>query len=95
MTLAHVPSQLGVEKNFVLIVVLVFESIKRSLVSRHWLKERRIFTQNVFLVHVQTKLEVNESFVQFNSLSAYRNDQVPLAVFQFLSSDAHSNQLLR
>ena len=38
---------------------------------------------------------MNESFVQFNSLSAYRNDQVPLVVFQFLSSDAHSNQLLR
>ena len=37
-------------------------------------KERRIFTQNVFLVQAQTLLEVIEILVQFNCLSAYLND---------------------
>ena len=46
------------------------------MVSRTWLKERRIFTQNVFLVQLQTLLEVNEIFVQFNCLSSDRNDFV-------------------
>ena len=34
----------------------------------------KIFTPNVFLVHSQTILEVNKIFVQFHSLSFYRND---------------------
>ena len=38
------------------------------IVSRPWLKERRIFPQNVFLVHLQTIIEVSEIFVQFHSL---------------------------
>ena len=46
------------------------------IVPRTWLKEPRIFTQSVFLVHPQTILEVNEIFVQFNFLSSYRNDFV-------------------
>ena len=45
-----------------------------SFTSVAWLKERRIFTQNVFLVYAQTILEVNEIFVQFHCLSSCRND---------------------
>ena len=48
----------------------------RWTVSRHWLKERRIFTQNVFVVYAQTILEVNEIFVHSYCLSYYRNDFV-------------------
>ena len=47
-----------------------------SVVPRTWFKERRIFTQNVFLVQAQTMLEVNEIFVQFHCLSLNRNDVV-------------------
>ena len=39
-----------------------------------WLKERRAFTQNVFLVHAKTLPEVKEIFVQFHCLSSYQND---------------------
>ena len=39
-----------------------------------YLKNGDVFTQNVFLVHQQTILEVNEIFVQFHCLSLYRND---------------------
>ena len=39
-----------------------------------YLKNEDVFTQNVFLVHQQTILEVNEIFVQFHCLSSYRND---------------------
>ena len=45
-----------------------------KIVSRTWLKERRIFTQNVFLVQVQTLLEVNKISVQFHCLSSSQND---------------------
>ena len=36
------------------------------LVARAWLKEQRIFTQNVFLDDAQTILEVIKVFVQFH-----------------------------
>ena len=39
-----------------------------------YLKNEDVFTQNVFLVHQQTILEVNEIFVQFLYLSSHRND---------------------
>ena len=39
-----------------------------------YLKNEDVFTQNVFLVHQQTILDVNEIFVQFHCLSSYRND---------------------
>ena len=41
-----------------------------------WLKEQIIFTQNVFLVHVQTRLKVNKIFVQFHCLCMYQNNLV-------------------
>ena len=41
-------------------------------VPRTWLKERRILTKNIFLIHVQTILEVNKIFVQFHCLSSYQ-----------------------
>ena len=43
-----------------------------KIVSRTWLKERRIGTQNVFLVQVQTLLAVNKIFV--HCLSSSQND---------------------
>ena len=51
-----------------------FSRVVNIVSRRPWLKERRIFTQNVFLVHAQTILEVNEIFVQFHCLSSYRNN---------------------
>ena len=51
--------------------------VEMYLVARTWLKEQRIFTQNVFLVDAQTILEVIKVFVQFHPLSPYRNDPVP------------------
>ena len=51
--------------------------VEMYLVARTWLKEQRIFTQNVFLVDAQTILEVIKVFVQFHLLSPYRNDPVP------------------
>ena len=42
-----------------------------------WLKERRIFTQNAFLVHAQAILKVIEICVQFHRLSLYPNDWLP------------------
>ena len=47
-------------------------SVKVYIVRRTWLKERKIFTQNTFLVHAQTILKVNDVFVQFHFLSSYR-----------------------
>ena len=44
--------------------------------SRHWLKERTVFTQNVSVFQAQTILEVNAIFVQSHCLSLYRNDFV-------------------
>ena len=58
------------------VVSIRVNSFEVKIVSRTWLKERRIFTQNVFLVQPQTLLEVNEIFVQFHCLSSYRNDFV-------------------
>ena len=52
-------------------------SLNVYLVLRTWLKQRRIFTQNVFLVQLQTSPEVIETFVQFHCLSSYRNDRFP------------------
>ena len=52
----------------------IFSRGVNSFTSVKWLKERRIFNQNVFLVHVQTLLEVNKIFVQFHRLSSYQND---------------------
>ena len=42
--------------------------------SSTYLKNEDVFAQNVFLVHQQTILEVNEIFVPFHCLSSYRND---------------------
>jgi len=57
-----------------------------KIVPHTWLKERRMFTQNVFLVQAQTThiLEVNKIFVQFHCLRfygklLYQNDQFPVA----------------
>ena len=36
--------------------------------SSHWLKEQRIFTQNVFLVYSQTILKVNKIFYAISLL---------------------------
>ena len=60
------------------VVSIQVNSIKVYLVLRSWLKQRRIFTQNVFLVQLQTSpSEVIEIFVQFHCLSSYRNDRFP------------------
>ena len=53
-----------------------------SFTSVAWLKERRIFTQNVFLVYAQTILEVNEIFVQFNSLFEFLSKRLETTGFQ-------------
>ena len=58
------------------VVSVHVNSFKGYIVSGTWLKERRIFTQNVFLVQLRTLLEVIEIFVQFHCLSLYRNDFV-------------------
>ena len=52
----------------------IFSRGVNSFTSFKWLKEQRIFNQNVFLVHAQTLLEVNKIFVQFHRLSSYQND---------------------
>ena len=60
------------------VVSIQVTSLKVYLVLRSWLKQRRIFTQNVFLVQLQTSpSEVIEIFVQFHCLSSYRNDRFP------------------
>ena len=48
----------------------IFSQGVNSFMSFNWLKEQRIFNQNVFLVHAQTLLEVNKIFVQFHRLSS-------------------------
>ena len=50
------------------------------MVPCRWLKERRIFTQNVLIVYMQTVLEVNKIFVQFHCLSSYQNNQFSCVV---------------
>ena len=62
------------------VVSIQVNSFKGYIVSRTWLKERRIFTQNVFIVQLQTLLEVIEIFVQFHCLSSYRNGRFPLHI---------------
>ena len=47
-------------------------SVEVYIVRCTWVIERKIFTQNTFLVHAQTILEVNDVFVQFHFLSSYR-----------------------
>ena len=59
------------------VVSIQVNFIKVYLVLRTWLKQRRIFTQNVFLVQLQTSPEVIKIFVQFHCLSSYRNDRFP------------------
>ena len=49
-------------------------SVEMQTVSRHWLKEQRVFTQNLFVFLAQSILEVNAIFVQSHCLSSYRND---------------------
>ena len=51
-------------------------SVDMQTASRHWLKERTVFTQTVFVFQAQTILEVNAIFVQSYCLSLYRNDFV-------------------
>ena len=54
------------------VVLIQVQSTELLSVPRTWLKERRILTKNIFLVHVQTILEVNKIFVQFHCLSPYQ-----------------------
>ena len=61
------------------------------IVSRPWLKERRIFPQNVFLVHLQTIIEVSEIFVQFHSLrrietTGFRHNTPLLKIVYYFSN---------
>ena len=51
------------------IVSIPVYSVEVNIVPCTWRKERRTFTQNGFLVHAQTVLEVIEFFVQFTSIS--------------------------
>ena len=51
------------------------QSSCKVIVPRTWLKEKRIPTQNVFLV--QTVYEVKESFVQIHCLCSSWNDRFP------------------
>ena len=65
------------------VVSIQINSFEVYIVSRTWLKERRIFIQNDFLVQLQTLLKVIEIFGQFHCLSSYRNvlyrnDRFPL-----------------
>ena len=48
-----------------------FIQLSCSFMYLAYLKERKIITQNVFLIHVQTILEVIRLFVQFHCLSSY------------------------
>ena len=43
-------------------------SVEMQTVSRHWLKERTVFTQNVFVFQAQTILEVNAIFCAISLL---------------------------
>ena len=52
----------------------VITALELYILSSPWLEEPRIITQNVFLVHAQTTLEVNEISVQFHSLGLYRKN---------------------
>ena len=54
----------------------IFSQGVNSFMSFNWLKEQRIFNQNVFLVHAQTLLEVNKIFVQFHRLSSYNQNDL-------------------
>ena len=56
------------------------------IVSRPWLKEGRIFPQNVFLVHLQTIIEVSENFVQFHSLRRNTQHNTPLKLYTTLAT---------
>ena len=51
------------------VVSIQVYSVEVNIVPCTWRKERRTFTQNSFLVHAQTILEVIEFFVQFTSIS--------------------------
>jgi len=57
---------------FVPVVSIQVFSVEVYIVRCTWLKERKLFTQNIFLVHAQTILKVNDIFVQFPFLSSYR-----------------------
>ena len=59
------------------VVSMQVYSVEAYIVSSTWLKERRIFTKNVFLVHEQAILEGIELFVQFHCLSSYWNERFP------------------
>ena len=52
----------------------VITALELYILSSPWLEEPRIITQNVFLVHAQTTLEVNGISVQFHSLGLYRKN---------------------
>ena len=57
-------------KRLPVVSIQVF-SVEYKVIPRTRLKERRILSQNVFLVYVQTILEVDEIFVQICCLSSY------------------------
>ena len=71
---ANTKSSEGVGVGGFSVVSIQVYSVELWIVPRTWPKERRIFTQNVFLVHAQTILEVKEILVQFHCLSSSRND---------------------
>ena len=59
----------GTEADLYSVASIQVYSVEVQIVPCAWLKERRIFTQNGFLVHAQTILEEIEFFVQFTSIS--------------------------
>ena len=69
-TRTYKKQQVSNQSSFPRVIPFVSIGVKTST----YLKNEDVFTQNVFLVHQQTILEVNEIFVQFHCLSSYRND---------------------
>ena len=59
----------GTETDLYSVASIQVYSVEVQTVPCAWLKERRIFNQNGFLVHAQTILEVIVFFVQFTSTS--------------------------
>ena len=56
--------------------IQVYNSFEVYIVLGTWLKVRRIFTQNVFLVQLQPLLEVIDIFWQFHCLSSRAQGRV-------------------
>ena len=63
------------------------------MISHTCLKEQRVFTRIIFLVHMQTILEMNKIFVQFHCLSLYQNELYWNNQFPYLYSKIFSREL--